>query len=212
MNTGLVVGGVLKMTNEKVLVFKAELLDKLGKFQGVLENPKAKEYLNEILYYDNLLYIDRPAAEVDPNFKQLIPYCILRYAGKIFCYQRTKKGNENRLHDLYSLGVGGHINPEDGDSNGGNTLYYSAMQRELKEELGSLPAYDNKIVGLLYDDSNEVGQVHFGVVHRLTFDYVPVIKSTDAALTNGSFRDLIWVIANRDKFENWSKLVIERLL
>lgn len=57
----------------------------------------------------------RPECEKDYNFIQMIPYIILRDfhpetgAVTYLTYKRGKKGAENKLHDKYSVGVGGHI-------------------------------------------------------------------------------------------------------
>ncbi len=42
--------------------------------------------------------------------------------------QRTRAGADQRLHDRWSIGVGGHLNPGDGDLTGG-------LEREWREEL-----------------------------------------------------------------------------
>ena len=57
----------------------------------------------------------RPECEKNYNFIQMIPYIILRDidretgAVKYLTYKRGKKGKENKLHDKFSVGVGGHI-------------------------------------------------------------------------------------------------------
>ena len=61
----------------------------------------------------------RAEAETDPSWKQLIPYLVLRDGERIFLMRRTKAGGDERLHDRYTIGVGGHVNPEDGDVVGG---------------------------------------------------------------------------------------------
>jgi predicted NUDIX family phosphoesterase len=195
--------------SEEVLAFPAKILDELGKFQGVLTGPIVKKYITNITDCDDIQYIDRDVAEQDPSWKQLIPYCMLRHKGSVFVYQRSKKGNENRLHDLLSLGVGGHINPGDGLP---YVAYQAAFERELSEEVVLNSDYRNTIVGLLYDESNEVGKVHFGIVHRLTLVDGFDIKVNDPALTNGSLRGILWIKEHINEFENWSQLCIKELL
>lgn len=201
--------------NEQVLVFPAHILYGFNFSDNkVLKGGEAIDAFKTIMNSGQLSYIDRKGAETNPSYKQLIPYCMISYDDKVFTYQRTKKGGEDRLHDLYSLGVGGHINPEDGeDLKEGYVSYFKAMERELAEEV-ALPnnEYQHKMVGLLYDSSNEVGRVHFGVVHQLVFKAEPKLESPDPALTNGEFHDRVWLLENKDKFENWSKLVIENIL
>ena len=96
--------------------------------------------------------------EVDPSFKQVIPYLVLRDGERYFLMRRTRAGVDARLHDRYSIGVGGHLNPGDGGVLGG-------LRREWHEELVAdfEPAF--RLVGLLNDDTTEVGAVHLGAVY-----------------------------------------------
>ena len=49
--------------------------------------------------------------EEDPEFKQLISYCLLEnQSGEILVYERLSGGGEERLHGQSSIGVGGHMN------------------------------------------------------------------------------------------------------
>ena len=64
-------------------------------------------------------FVPRQAAEIDPSLKQIIPYLVLRDGDCIFLMKRTRAGGDARLHDLYSIGVGGHLNPGDGGILGG---------------------------------------------------------------------------------------------
>lgn len=62
---------------------------------------------------DRGAFYARPAAEADATVKQIIPYLILRDADRIFLMKRTRAGGDARLHDHYTVGVGGHMNPGD---------------------------------------------------------------------------------------------------
>ena len=70
----------------------------------------------------------RAAMERDRSWKQVIPYLVLRDGERYFLMQRTRAGADERLHDRWSIGVGGHLNPGDGDLVGG-------LLREWAEEL-----------------------------------------------------------------------------
>lgn len=209
---------------EQVLVFPAEVL---APYASALSGRIAvgEEFSKEILgkALAQASFMDRPAAEKDPNFKQLIPYCVLwtEENGKryVFAYQRTKKGGENRLHDKWSVGVGGHINPcDDHDSafalNGvGELAYYWGLTRELSEEVSVLrKSLPPSPLAVIYDPSDDVGKVHFGVVHVVRVDPGEV-KSADPALAGGQFfgRLSLGTMAVEGKFENWSRLVAENV-
>lgn len=195
--------------NEQVLVFHTSLLEEYP--NGFSKD--IDKYLDKIFERQNTLYLDRKVAEADQSYKQIIPYCLFQYENtdKLFVYQRTKKGGESRLHDNYSLGIGGHINP--GDDKAGKDWYLSAMRREIDEEVKIQGSFTNSIKGVIYDDSNEVGKVHFGIVHLFTLfnNKQANMVCHDVGLANGSFWTYNTIFENLDKFENWSQLVFKNL-
>lgn len=195
---------------EQVLAFKEDLFKPEEYPKGFTKD--VDKYLNKIFSPNNLLFVDRAQAEEDPSYKQLIPYCVFTNKPGIFVYQRTKKGGESRLHDRYSIGVGGHINPCDNSDDSFRTSYLAGMIRELNEEVGLDNDFaTSKVDGVIYDDSNKVGQVHFGIVHHLVLFSDDKMKCKDEALANGEFWPLYRLFDNIDKFENWSQLVIKGL-
>jgi predicted NUDIX family phosphoesterase len=102
-------------------------------------------------------YRPRPEAERDPAWKQVIPYLLMRDGERLFLMQRTSEGGDARLHERYSLGIGGHLNPPDGG-------VLEGLRREFHEEMVADWEPEPRIVGLLNDDEVAVGQVHVGVV------------------------------------------------
>jgi predicted NUDIX family phosphoesterase len=145
----------------------------------------------------------RPAMEVDPSFKQIIPYLVLRDGPSWFLMQRTRGGADSRLHDRWSIGVGGHLNPGDSDVHGG-------LSREWREELVAdfEPAY--RLVGLLNDDTTEVGRVHLGVVFVADAGGRPVtVRETDKL--TGGFAPASSVRSVRGRLETWSRIVFDEL-
>jgi predicted NUDIX family phosphoesterase len=56
---------------------------------------------------------DAPYCEGNPYFLQLIPYIVVTCKKEenthIFYYRRSKGGGESKLHDMYSIGFGGHV-------------------------------------------------------------------------------------------------------
>ncbi len=148
-------------------------------------------------------FAPRPSMEIDPAFKQVIPYLVLRDGASWFLMQRTRAGADRRLHDRWSIGVGGHLNPGDGDIHGG-------LAREWREELAAAFEPDYRFVGLLNDDTTEVGQVHLGVVFVADAGGRPVaVRETDKLA--GGFAPAGSVRAVRDRLETWSRLVFDLL-
>jgi predicted NUDIX family phosphoesterase len=145
----------------------------------------------------------RPAMEADPRFKQVIPYLVLRDRDRWFLMRRSRAGADARLHDRWSIGVGGHLNPGDLDLEGG-------LRREWREELAAdfVPSF--RPLGLLNDDETEVGAVHIGVVYAADAGGRPVAVRETEKLA-GAFADEADVVAVRDRMETWSELVFDAL-
>lgn len=148
-------------------------------------------------------FMPRAAAEVDPTHKQVIPYLVLRDGPRFFLMRRSRAGADVRLHDRYSIGVGGHLNPGDDGLDGG-------LRREWAEELVATFVPEFRLVALLNDDTTDVGAVHLGAVHVADAAGRPVaIRETDKL--SGGFADPSDVAAVADRLETWSRLVFDFL-
>ncbi len=147
----------------------------------------------------------RARVEDDPSLKQIIPYLIVRHEDRLFLFQRSAAGSEARLRGLFSIGVGGHINRN--DVVGARDLVAAGLQRELEEELVIGGKWRVRLVGVLNDDSNAVGRVHFGLVHVVEVDSPDVAVRESDALT-GRMASLEDVLAVRDRMETWSRLIL----
>ena len=152
-------------------------------------------------------FLDRPVAEEDPAFKQLIPYVVVRDGELVYLMERTAAGGDPRLHGKASIGVGGHLNPVD---QGADALA-DGLRREWSEELVADWEPTFRLVGLLNDDSNPVGSVHLGVVFEVDaagrgVDVREHDKLTGRFATPAEAREA-W-----DRMETWSRLVADHLL
>ena len=145
----------------------------------------------------------RARMEMDPSHKQLIPYLVLRDGERYFLMRRTKAGADPRLHDRWSIGVGGHIDPGDAGVEGG-------LQREWREELVAdfVPVFQP--VALLNDDTTEVGAVHLGIVCVADAAGREVAVRETHKLA-GSFASPTEVAAGAEQLETWSRLVFDAL-
>lgn len=151
-------------------------------------------------------YLDRPVAEEDPAFKQLIPYVLVRDANAVFLMHRTDAGGDARLHGRSSIGVGGHLNPVDA----GEDALLAGLRREWDEELETDWEPEFQLIGLLNDDTNLVGAVHLGVVFTVDAAGRPVaVREHDKLF--GSFVGTDALAANWDRIETWSQIVAEAL-
>ncbi len=200
-----------KYAGEKVLVVPRALLNEIGSFQGI-RTEGLDAAVSQLLDPANHFFMDRAAAEEDPSHKQLIPYCIFRCGDRILHYTRGKAGGESRLHAKISVGVGGHVNPIDtGGGRTGADAYHAAVTREIEEELDLPEDHQHKIIALLNDESNPVGQVHLGIVHLIELKSDDV-KSREDALTDLGFTPLAELNDGLfERLETWSQFCIRHL-
>lgn len=197
---------------EEVLVVPRSVLEAVGVFQGFCG--EVDRYLPALLDPGNTSWRTRAVVEEDPSFKQLIPYCVLRWQGddgdpRYFAYTRGGGQQEARLRAKRSLGIGGHISSIDGE-HGDDRSYESGMRRELDEEVAIAGGYRSSCVGLINDDATAVGSVHLGILHVLDLE-LPEVASREADLMDGGFHSLAELQADRDRFETWSQIAIDAL-
>lgn len=194
------------MSIEQVLVVPTRRFRELGPFQGLCR--RVDDYLPHLLDPAHLLWLPRPAAECDPEHKQIIPYVVLRFQGHLFHYRRGQAGGEQRLRKLRSVGVGGHINPV--DEVPGSDPYRRGLLRELDEEIELRGGYRETILGLINDDATPVGQVHLGIVHLLDLE-TAAVRGRDAGWVESGFAPLRELAGRAEEFETWSRFVLETL-
>jgi predicted NUDIX family phosphoesterase len=204
-----------KYRGERILVFERKLLDELGSFQGTTTD--CARYLDEILDKQNNRFHLRYQAEQDETLKQIIPYVLFVCGNSIFSYVRGKQAGETRLVGNRSVGIGGHINPQDemlfaGASRATDMqTYLEAVQREIDEEVVVEEDCIPEIVALINDDSNPVGRVHFGVIHICRLKGETVTKREQQITQSGfiPIEDLRG--PRREELETWSALAVDLL-
>lgn len=161
-------------------------------------------YLNII--NDKKEFLPRSMMETDPTYKQIIPYLVFEHNSTYFLMQRKSDASEARLRNKLTLGIGGHIRQEDMSE---NSLFAWAM-REFHEEVDYAGQVSVKPLGILNDDSNDVGKVHIGFVLLLTGDMPDIAIKSE--LKSGVLVPLTQCIAQRDCMESWSQFVVDFLL
>jgi predicted NUDIX family phosphoesterase len=196
--------------DEQVLVVQRKVFEIAGAFNGLAMD--IQEYLDKLFAPGVPRFMPRPQAEKDPSYKQLIPYVIMTCNGKYLSYVRGKRAGETRLVAKRSIGIGGHINPTDDMPLFGNfyDTYLAAVEREVAEEVSVETAYTDKVAALLNDDSNEVGQVHLGIVHLWTLDE-PKVSKKEQMITQMGFMSIPELQLVRDAMETWSQLCLDGL-
>ena len=187
-------------TVERVLVVPRDVVPDRAGWYG-LRTAGIMEFLAVVQEHGR--HEPRAAMEVDPSFKQIIPYLVLRDGGRYFLMRRTRAGGDARLHDRWSIGVCGHLNPGDADLLGG-------LRREWREELDADFEPEFVPLALLNDDTTAIGAVHLGVVFVADAGGRPVrVRETDKL--EGSFRSTADVAAVADSLETWSRIVFDAI-
>jgi len=176
------------------------------------------EFNFEDIILKNFEYMKRGLAEEDVNYKQPLPYGILRTKDwRLFMYQRWGKNSEvweARLYDKVSFGVWGHI--EEDVKNAENPLLETLL-REIEEEVGITSSDIEKVelIGYINDDTNDVGKVHLGLA------YVVDLKTDDVKIDRGELASGKFVTPQEAKeilknpeidVEPWSRIVLEVVL
>jgi predicted NUDIX family phosphoesterase len=194
---------------ENVLVVRRSLFDQLGSFQGLSFEPQ--RYLDAFLSRGNNFFLPRREAEINPAYKQIIPYALIAFENRVAYYVRGKKAGEQRLVAKGSIGIGGHMNETDESLFAlDEEAYRAGVEREVNEEIKIDTAFDDRIVALLNDDTTEVGSVHLGIVHvfKLT---EPKMQKRETMITGLTFLPKEELRARRETMESWSQICLDSL-
>ncbi len=157
-------------------------------------------------------FVERRWAERDSSLKQIIPYTMVVHGAEAYLLRRRDTGGESRLYGKRSIGVGGHINPVDQVEH--DEVLEAGCRRELDEEIAIEAPFTLSTVGVINDESQDVGSVHFGLVNVARCETSAVSIREKDQLT-GEFVSLETLrklaTDERDTFETWSALIVDRL-
>lgn len=145
----------------------------------------------------------RRDAEEDPSWKQIIPYLLLWDGDRLFLMRRTRAGGDARLHERWSIGVGGHLGPADASVEAG-------LLREFEEELVADWRPEVRPLGLLNDDRTPVGRVHLGIVYEADARGRSLAVRERHKLSGG-FAAIEEVRRGYAHLETWSQLLLDHL-
>ncbi len=180
---------------------RSVLFEILPPFQGFLADSRSLGQLAREL--DGVgEFRPRPEVEEDPAWKQIIPYVAVTRGERILLLERLSGQGETRLHHRLSIGIGGHVNPEPA---GEGTLLERGLRREIQEELEIETFPWPTLLGLINDDSNAVGSVHFGVACRLEVETDVEIRERD--LMRGRWIPRADLSRLQPHLESWSRLL-----
>jgi predicted NUDIX family phosphoesterase len=168
----------------------------------------------------NGLFLRRSELEEDPSFKQIIPYAIISYkepersgvrqSQSFYLFKRTSGQAEKRLHNKVSLGVGGHMNPDDSMESKEQYLI-DELKRELYEEVKLLNGClieDIEFIGFINDDTIPVGRVHIGLLYNIHVSKKEVyINETDKM--TAAWIDKPGLAEFYEGMETWTKITFD---
>lgn len=191
------------INDEHILVVKRSELLGTQPMQGLI--PVDVDHYMDIIN-SKKEFLPRSLMETDPTYKQIIPYIVFTFNNRYFLMQRTAKATETRLQNKYSLGIGGHIRQEDMT----DSSLFAWAEREFHEEVEYTGAMTMKVLGLLNDDSNPVGQVHIGFVILVEGQHGNIKVKSE--LKSGALLSLQECADFYPVMENWSQIVYDALV
>ena len=158
----------------------------------------------------NGLFRKRSELEEDPSFKQIITYAVISSGDSFYLFKRSSGQREKRLHNKFTLGAGGHMNPG-GFAVSKEQYFNDELKRELFEEVRLLNGClieDIEFIGLINDDTIPVGKFHIGLLYNIRVSNKEIyINETDKMTAE-------WIEKSNlaefyEGMETWSKIIFD---
>ena len=173
------------------------------------------------------LFRKRNELEEDHSFKQIIPYAVIsnkepeprswrdklrgvRQSQSFYLFRRTSGQTEKRLHNKFSLGVGGHMNPSNSKESDEQYLI-NELKRELSEEVRLLNGClieDIEFIGFINDDTIPVGRVHIGLLYNIRVSNKNVVINETDRMT-ADWIDKHDLAEFYKGMETWTKIIYD---
>lgn len=195
-------------TDESVFVVRTGLLSRQGLLFAKGFQSGVDLSLMQFIEREGF-FVPRCQAEQRIDLKQIILYLVLKHFQSLFVYQRVRATTETRLMHMYSIGLGGHINPTPGKAS--RRLFSENLCRELTEEVQFTGPFSYRLIGTVNDDQSEVGKYHLGLVYLVTCS-TPEIRVRETEKLAGGLVPISGVPAYEDSMETWSSLILPEVL
>jgi predicted NUDIX family phosphoesterase len=171
--------------------------------------------------------------KLDPQCKQLLPYIIAYYLDEetnqiyVVTYLRKRGGGEKALHDLRSIGFGGHIdqlpNPHEDlmDFMARDAIREKLEETGIKFDLVRLRTALAQVIHhsnyLMIENRESVHSVHLGfpVLYPLNkdeFEELSVSKGEKNQVEDIRAESLEDLMAEHSQYELWSQLVLQQFI
>jgi predicted NUDIX family phosphoesterase len=228
---------ILRTPREEVLCIPESAFRDVLTFQGI--DTDTAPILGQLLSEKTTVYLGRAEAETNNDAKQFITYVLVQCGQRLLFFKRSYLSRAAEfLRGSKCIGFGGHVSAADLDMLSRADFGLSACgRRELAEELflPELPRRKRKAstesgltdkatvdlfqsvplecLGVLNDDSSEVGRRHVAVVYRAWLSDWNAAKNLQKG--DSSIKGLGWIDLSEDKvditdFEYWSQLCLRR--
>jgi predicted NUDIX family phosphoesterase len=192
-----------QITDETILVVKRDdIFENHQPFNGLQKEP-LEDVMEAIQTKKH--FLPRSLMEQDQTYKQIIPYLVFNYADRFFLMQRQSAASEQRLKDKFTLGIGGHMRESDMQS---DSVFNWAF-REFHEEVHYTGCTAFETIGVLNDDSNDVGKVHLGLVLLVQGESPNITIKSE--LKSGQMLTLDDMKPYYDRMETWTQMVYDFL-
>ena len=156
------------------------------------------------------LFRKRNELEEDPSFKQIIPYAVISNKESFYLFRRRSGQREKRLHNYFSLGVGGHMNPQNSKESDEQYLI-NELKRELSEEVRLLNGClieDIEFIGFINDDTIPVGRVHLGLLYNIRVSNKNIVINETDRMT-ADWIDKHDLAEFYKGMETWTKIIYD---
>lgn len=158
----------------------------------------------------NGLFRKRSELEEDTSFKQIISYALISDSDSFYLFKRSPGQTEKRLHNKFTLGAGGHMNPGESEKPGENYLT-DELKREISEEvklLNGCRIEDIEFIGFINDDTIPVGRAHIGLLYNIR------VSNKEVYINEPDKMTAEWVSKSGlnefyEGLETWSKIVLD---
>lgn len=181
--------------------------------QGFIEVSKEPEVVAAIeqAIKTKFSYMVRRDAEADLDYRQPIPYVFIvnPKLKQVYVYKRSTQAGKSKLHNLYSMGVGGHVDFEETPEFTADPIGYT-LRKEIEEETG-IKSFDQiKLRGYMIDDSVEVNKYHIGAIYFAETSEAEITPQEDE-MEHGSLHTIPQVekiiASENDQLESWSMII-----
>jgi predicted NUDIX family phosphoesterase len=187
----------------KIWAIPEKYLFEQGEFSGFVRN-RNKYFLDLFRKYGQ--FLQRGPLEENPKYKQIIGQVVLQVGDRFLLHRVNASSTEERLHNLWPILLGGHI--EEVDVRPDQDIVLTAIEREFQEEV----EYHGNILrktplGVIYLGDNAVNRVHVGLIYHFLGDSLEISSREDVIgdlqfVTKGELQEM------SESLTYWSRLLV----